>query len=331
MNRTHRVVLTGLLSMCAFSSLAHEGRPLHVDIEERDGGLYRVSWRTPTTVQPANAPEVLLPDSCVATNARPDAHRLDRHALYRCPTGLAGGNISIVYPLFNPSMTTLIRFNRQNGERHVAVLSPEEHSWTVPVAETARGVATEYLGLGMRHILGGYDHLLFVACLIFIARSPRRILVTITGFTIAHSITLALSTLEWVHVPVPPVEVVIALSIVFIAREVVRENRDTLTWRYPIAVSSSFGLLHGFGFAAVLRDIGLPQIELPTALLFFNLGVEAGQIIFVTGLVIVALGGARILRLGQATIHHRLQQFVAYGVGCMAVFWTFERLSTFTM
>ncbi len=183
----------------------------------------------------------------------------------------------------------------------------------------------------MRHILGGYDHLLFVACLIFIARSPRRILVTITGFTIAHSITLALSTLEWVRVPVPPVEVVIALSIVFVAREIAREKRDSLTWRYPIAVSSSFGLLHGFGFAAVLRDIGLPQIELPTALLFFNLGVEVGQIIFVTGLLIVALGGARILRLGQAASHRRLEQFVAYGVGCMAVFWTFERLSIFAL
>ncbi len=176
-----------------------------------------------------------------------------------------------------------------------------------------------------------YDHLLFVACLIFVARSLRRVLITITGFTIAHSITLALSTLEWVRVPAPPVEVVIALSIVFVAREIAREQRDTLTWRYPIAVSASFGLLHGFGFAAVLRSIGLPQIELPTALLFFNLGVEVGQIIFVTGVLLVAFIGARVLRLGQYGDLRPLEQLVAYGVGCVAVFWTFDRLSTFTL
>jgi hydrogenase/urease accessory protein HupE len=331
MKRVHRLLGACLLSLCAPSSLGHEGRPLHVDIEERDGGLYRVSWRTPASVPTANAPDVVLPDGCTPARGQADARALDRQVLYRCPAGLDGGRITIVYPLFNPSITTLIRFNRRNGERHVAVLSPQVRSWLVPAAETVSGVATEYLALGIRHILGGYDHLLFIACLIFVARLPRRILITITGFTVAHSMTLALSALEWVRLPVPPVEAVIALSIVFVAREIAREQRDTFTWRYPIAVSSSFGLLHGFGFAAVLRDIGLPQIELPTALLFFNLGVEVGQILFVAGLLVLALGGKRILRLSQVGRHRQLEQIVAYGVGCLAVFWTFERLSVFAL
>lgn len=329
MSRIRRLLLGCTLSVCAVLCAAHEGRPLHVEIEEREGGLYHVGWRTPGTVSPSNAPDVVLPSTCTAAGVEAVAQGLDRQALYRCATGLAGAEISIVYPQFNPSMTTLIRFNRQNGERHVAVLGPEETSWSVPSVETASGVAAEYLGLGMRHILGGYDHLLFVACLIFVARSPRRILLTITGFTVAHSITLALSALSWVRLPVPPVEAVIALSIVFIAREIAREQRDTLTWRYPIAVSSSFGLLHGFGFAAVLRDIGLPQVELPAALLFFNLGVEVGQVVFVAGLLALAVGASRALGWGPVGSHRRLEQVVAYGVGCLSLFWTLERLSTF--
>ena len=129
----------------------------------------------------------------------------------------------------------------------------------MPDAENRFAVATEYTWLGIEHIWIGIDHLLFVACLLFIAKTSRRVLITITGFTVAHSITLALSALDLVRIPTPPVEAAIALSVVFMAWEIAKGNMNSLTHRYPIAVSSSFGLLHGFGFAAVLRDIGLPQ------------------------------------------------------------------------
>ena len=144
-----------------------------------------------------------------------------------------------------------------------------------------------YLVFGVEHILSGMDHLLFIACLIFIAGTWRRILVTITGFTIAHSLTLTLSALELIRLPVPPIEATIALSIVFLAREIALDRRDTLTWRYPIAVSAGFGLLHGLGFASALKDIGLPQTEIPAALLAFNVGVEIGQIMFVSSMLVV--------------------------------------------
>ncbi len=152
-------------------------------------------------------------------------------------------------------------------------------------------MAFEYLVLGIEHILKGYDHLLFVACPVFIASSWRRILVTITSFTVAHSVTLALVALNLVRVPVPPVEAVIALPIVFLAVEIARKKRDTLNWRYPVAASGSFGLLHGFGLASVLKEIGLSPDRNPRSpSVFLNVGVEIVQILFVNMLFLVVTG-----------------------------------------
>ena len=186
-----------------------------------------------------------------------------------------------------------------------------------------------------RHIWIGIDHLLFVACLLFIARTPRRLLITITGFTIAHSITLALSALDLIRIPTPPVEAMIALSVLFMAWEIARGNYQSLTHRFPVAVSASFGLLHGFGFAAVLRDIGLPQTELPTALLFFNVGVEIGQVLFVVALVVAffALKPA-LVRLLRSAKHNEVLWSSAtvpasYVIGAVASYWMIDRVTGF--
>ena len=210
----------------------------------------------------------------------------------------------------------------------MVLLTPSSPAFVVESSPTFASVAMTYLILGFQHIWEGIDHLLFVACLMFIARTWRRILVTITGFTIAHSITLALAALEVVSVPVPPVEATIALSIVFLAVEIAKDKRDSLTWRYPVAVSASFGLLHGFGFASALGAIGLPQTEIPAALLFFNVGVELGQIMFVATL----LGLVGVLYLivkmkGRRDVEWMLslQRPVAYAIGTVAMYWTTER------
>jgi hydrogenase/urease accessory protein HupE len=168
--------------------------------------------------------------------------------------------------------------------------------------------------------------------LVLIAGTWRRILITITGFTIAHSITLTLAALELVYIPVPPVEAVIALSIVFLGREIALDRRDTLIWRYPIAVSAPFGLLHGFGFASALADIGLPQTEIPAALLSFNIGVEIGQIVFVA----VIIGLFRVVNLvvqryvmQQDSWLRFVEKPVAYSVGGITMYWLIERVSDF--
>ena len=255
--------------------------------------------------------------------------------VFRCEQGLSARVVGIEFPIINPSLSTLYKIRLGNGEEHLRILKPSETEWTVPDAENQFAVATQYTALGVEHIWIGMDHLLFVACLVFIAGTSRRLLITITGFTVAHSITLALSALDLVRVPTPPVEAVIALSVVFMAWEIAKGNKNSLTYRYPVAVSSSFGMLHGFGFAAVLRDIGLPQTELPTALLFFNVGVEIGQILFIGALLaaffLLRSVFVRVVRSAQDnTVHWRsLTMPASYVIGSIASYWMIDRIAGF--
>jgi len=314
---------------------AHESRPLYIEVTEKAPLAFSVRWKIPPSVQVRNGPEVSMTGRCVATTgAAPKGRGGLRHRSFRCEVDPAGTALRIDYPLFNPSVSALVRISRLSGETHSLLASPDETEVIIPAVESFGGVARDYLALGVKHILGGYDHLLFLVCLLLIAGTARRILITITGFTIAHSITLALSALGVVRVPVPPVEAAIALSIVFLAIEIVRGDKNSLTYRYPIAVAASFGLLHGFGFAAVLGETGLPQTEIPAALFFFNLGVEVGQVIFVAGVMLVY----QLVRLaarasGKPELSlDRLRGFqtpAAYAVGILASFWMIQRVATF--
>jgi hydrogenase/urease accessory protein HupE len=197
-------------------------------------------------------------------------------------------------------------------------------------------VAATYLRLGVEHILFGFDHLLFVLALVILVRGWRRVAVTVTAFTIAHSITLAAATLGFVNVPGPPVEAAIALSIMLVSVEILnaRGGKPSLTARLPWLVAFSFGLLHGFGFAGALAEVGLPQHAIPVALLFFNLGVEIGQLAFVAA--VLTAGGlfrtAMALRLEPAPLRrtvNRLDVIAAYAIGTVAAFWLIERTSAF--
>ncbi|MEL7186879.1 MAG: HupE/UreJ family protein, partial [Pseudomonadota bacterium] len=201
-----------------------------------------------------------------------------------------------------------------------------ERRFVMPGKETAASVAGQYTWLGAEHIWIGFDHLLFLLCLIWIAGTWKRILITVTGFTIAHSLTLALSALEIVRLPVPPVEAAIALSVLFLAVEVTKGRRDSLTWQHPIAVSSSFGLLHGLGFAAVLGEIGLPQTEVLTGLIFFNVGVELGQVAFALGVVLLLRVATALL--GESMQHHA-RPVMGYAVGCLSAYWLIGRVVAF--
>jgi hypothetical protein len=221
----------------------------------------------------------------------------------------------------------LARVERADGTTQVARLVPGRPRFTVEDAQDGASVSRTYLGLGVRHILEGIDHLLFVLALLLIVGDVRRLLITITAFTLAHSLTLAAATMGVVHVPQAPVEAAIALSIVFVAAEIVHglQGRPGLTARAPWVVAFSFGLLHGLGFAGALSEVGLPQRAVPLALLFFNVGVELGQLAFVaavwTGLK--ALAHARIAWPRWA---HAVP---AYAIGAVAMFWVVERVLAF--
>jgi hydrogenase/urease accessory protein HupE len=218
----------------------------------------------------------------------------------------------------------LVRVERADGTAQVTRLLPSDPAFVVE-ASAGRGVARTYLGLGVLHILAGADHLLFVLALLLIVKGLARVVATITAFTIAHSITLAAATLGLVDVPGPPVEAMIALSIVFVAAEIVHgaQGRPGLTARWPWVVAFTFGLLHGFGFAGVLAEIGLPQNAIPLALLFFNVGVELGQLLFIGAFAVAAFFLARIRWPRWAELAP------AYAIGGIAMFWVFQRVAVF--
>jgi hydrogenase/urease accessory protein HupE len=188
-------------------------------------------------------------------------------------------------------------------------------------------VAATYLRLGVEHILLGYDHLLFVLGLILVAASTRQLVMAITAFTAAHSITLAAAVLGVVHVPPKPVEAVIALSIAFVAVEIVRarEGKAGTAARAPWLVAFAFGLLHGFGFAGALSEIGMPEGHIPAALLFFNLGVEAGQLLFVAAVMV----SAALVRLVRLPLPRWAALAPPYVIGSVAMFWVLQRVAAF--
>ena len=306
-----------LLLLMSAQTLAHEARPVAVSIREQGDGLYAVDVRSPASVEAINRPGVTWPADCRVVSAR----------LIRCAQSLAGRDIAVTWPLYNPSVTTLLRYQPLDGATHTAVLPPTETQWTIPALPTASGVISSYFKLGVQHILGGPDHLLFVAGLLLIAGSLRRIVLAISGFTLAHSLTLSLAALGFVHVPIPPTEAAIALSILFLAREALVNNHQSVAYRFPVVVSATFGLLHGLGFAAALGEVGLPEREIPWALLFFNVGVEAGQlgfILVVTGMVAL---GRRLLAAGGVAWADKYGRIAAgYLIGVPAAFWLCQRL-----
>ena len=330
-------IFAACLLLCATLAHAHDSRPNFVEIIETEPRVFSVQWKIPATVPDAALPTIRMPDSCT-TDARLAMQQSEGayqgRLVYQCPEGLSGQQVSIEFPIINPSLSSLFQIRLANGEQYVKILKPEESSWTVPDAENKLAVAGQYTLLGIEHIWIGIDHLLFVTCLLLIARTARKVLITITGFTVAHSITLFLSALDVIRIPTPPVEAAIALSVVFLAWEIVKNDETQLTFRYPVAVSASFGLLHGFGFAAVLRDIGLPQTELPTALLFFNVGVEIGQILFLLALVAAFLVMRPVLqRLLLAKDHEVHWTWIttpaSYLIGGVASYWLIDRITGF--
>jgi hydrogenase/urease accessory protein HupE len=211
------------------------------------------------------------------------------------------------------------------------VLLPSEPRFVVTASPGAFEVVRTYTALGIEHILTGFDHLLFVLALVLLVHGVRRLIATVTAFTLAHSLTLVAATLGWMEVAGPPVEAAIALSIVFVAAEIVRsrQGRAGMTQHYPWAVAFVFGLLHGLGFASALAEVGLPQSAVPTALLFFNVGVELGQLVFIAVVLGVIAAARRLGRRSAAPKPPWLWRLPPYVIGGSASYWMLERLAAF--
>lgn len=333
----HLLVATALLLGLFWQAAAqaHDARPVVVNIRETLPGIFQSQLKVPPSVEADNLPELVWPQNCVVIN---DGSTVERNVnLLQCAPGLSGQSFALHYPLFNPSLATYYTLTAIDGSVSSAMLAPTDKAWIVPEAMTRWRVAGEYLQLGVEHILGGLDHLLFVFGLLVIARTAKRVLWTVSGFTLAHSITLSLAALGKVTVPIVPVEAVIALSIVFLAHEIFHQKPDSLTWRYPLLVSFGFGLLHGLGFASALGEIGLAENEAVLSLLFFNVGVELGQLLFIASVAALAGLGLWLLRrtgsyarsASALMLTGKMNLLSAYIIGIPATYWLLERLAQF--
>jgi hydrogenase/urease accessory protein HupE len=327
--------IAGLVAWVVIAAMpaahAHESRPAYLEINETSPGRYDVLWRTPV-LSGMRLPVMLAMPGDAQNVVAPMMHDLGDSLLERrvvdIPGGIRGKRVEFV-ALQATITDVLVRVQLEDGEYTTTLVRPSQPWIEVAARAGALAVAGAYLLHGIEHILLGYDHLLFVLALMLIVRDVRRLLWTITAFTIAHSITLALATLGIVHLPGPPVEATIALSIMLLASEVVHvaRGRTSLTQRWPWVVAFAFGLLHGLGFASALAEIGLPQGDLPLALFAFNVGVEIGQLAFIGAvLAIVALAG-RIPRYAAAI--DRLAAAVPWAIGSVAAFWFAERVASF--
>jgi hydrogenase/urease accessory protein HupE len=327
-----RSLLVVLLLVAGGCSLAraHEVRPAYLELKQTDADAFDVLWKVPAMGDNLRLGlYVRFPESC-QLDVEPtgmfigDAY-VERSSI-REPNALVGANIHID-GLRTTLTDVLVRIERMDGSTQVARLMPESPSLLVEASPSAWRVSWTYLVLGVEHILLGFDHLLFVLALVLLVKGWRRLVGTITSFTVAHSITLALATLGFVHVPGPPVEASIALSIAFVASEIVRARQGSpgLTERAPWLIAFTFGLLHGLGFAGALSEVGLPQQAIPLALLFFNVGVELGQLAFVAAILLAM----NVIRSIPVRAPSPIWKLAPYGIGSLAMYWVIERTCGF--
>jgi len=326
-----RAFLCPLVLVCLLgTAFAHELRPGYLQLRQMTADSYEIFWKVPAACEnlrlslyvelPQNCSNLSEPRGLFAAGAYSEQWSA------KCQGGLTGNSIRIA-GLTATFTDVLVRLERLDGSTQVTRLTSSIPSFLVEAAPGRFEVVRTYLVLGIEHILTGVDHLLFVSGLLLLVSGIRRLLLTVSAFTLSHTVTLTLATLGFVHVPSTPVEAVIALSILFVAWEVLRKdsNPNGLAQRKPWLVAFSFGLLHGLGFAGGLSAAGLPTAHIPLALGFFSAGVEVGHFSFVgSALLIIGALRRRLSRLPRSS-----WRIPPYAIGSCASFWLIARLAAF--
>lgn len=317
----------GLLCVLAYVAPlhAHETRPGFLELREQGRGLYDVLWKKPSGGEVEIFIAPVMPADCrfeAANQQTLTPGAMVVRGLLSCPGGIAGRTIRID-GLDSTITDVIVRVHHGDGRLESHLLKPTTPEVTLGAATSGWQRAGGYVRLGIEHILLGIDHLLFVLGLLLIVADRWMLLKTITAFTVAHSLTLAIATLGYASAPLPPLNAAIALSILFLGPEIVRRWRgeSSLTIRHPWVVAFAFGLLHGFGFASGLTTMGLPTQEIPLALLLFNVGVEVGQL----GFVALILGLERAFRSLEIRWPRLVEALPGYTVGSLGAYWTIQR------
>jgi hydrogenase/urease accessory protein HupE len=313
---------------------AHEARPAYLEIKETSPNQFSVLWRTPVLAG-MRLPVVLTMPGDVKNLKEPVVQELSDSVLERRwidagARGLAGKRIQF-RGLQLTITDVLVRVELLDRRAWTTLAHPSQPWFELAGAPSKLHVAGAYLRLGIEHIWSGVDHLLFILGLMILVKGRRRLIATVTAFTVAHSITLAGATLGFVHVPQQPVEACIALSIVFVATEIIhaRQGWQGITERWPWIVAFTFGLLHGFGFAGALNAVGLPQTAIPVALLFFNVGVEIGQLLFIAAILSLMALGRWLIRRAAIPQPAWAWRVAPYSIGGVAAFWMIQRIAAF--
>jgi hydrogenase/urease accessory protein HupE len=326
MKRGWALLATAVVALaCVAAADAHEARPGFLELRETGPETYSFLWKKPTGGEVEIQIAPVIPEACRLTT--PDRQQLTPGAVIvrgtlTCAGGLAGKTIAIA-GLEATITDVLVRVHHADGRLESHLLRPVNPSVTLGATTSGLERSLGYLRLGAQHILLGVDHLLFVLGLLLIVSDRWMLVKTITSFTVAHSITLAIATLGYASAPLPPLNAAIALSILFLGPEIVRvwRGETSFTIRHPWVVAFAFGLLHGFGFASGLTAMGLPQAEIPLALLLFNVGVELGQIAFVVLFVLLE----RSFRTLEIRWPRLVEALPGYAVGTLGAFWTIQR------
>jgi hydrogenase/urease accessory protein HupE len=326
MSRTILFILVLLMVGACTSVHAHESQPGTLDMKQVGKERYEVIWRAPVYFGRPHPACLELPANWKTVLESPVRILADSQVFRQVVTvGSKGVEGSVLrFPGLENTITVIfVRLNRLDGTTMTAVVRPSKPYAQLRGERAWYTTAEEYISLGFHHILQGIDHLLFVLGLLLIVKGRMKLLKTITAFTVAHSITLAIATLGYARAPLPPLNAAIALSILFLGPEIVRSWRGetSLTILYPWVVAFLFGLLHGFGFASGLSTAGMPKAELPFALLFFNVGVELGQLVF----VFTALALVKSFKVLAVRWPRWVEALPGYVVGSLGAYWTIQR------
>jgi hydrogenase/urease accessory protein HupE len=321
-----RLLMGVLIALAAAApATAHQFAPALLEIEERSADEAAVKWKQPAVRVQGSQLRPVLPVECEGLGdpeVKTEGTGIRASWRIRCPGGLTGKSVG-VEGIAGSQADVLLRITLRDGRRIRHVLKAEAPSFRIDADSSRTGVFKDYATLGVEHILLGWDHLLFVLALVLLVGWGRSLVWTITSFTAGHSVTLALASLGVVNMPQAPIEAAIALSIYFLAVELIaaRKDKRTLTQRAPWAVAAGFGLLHGLGFAGALAEVGLPTAEIPLALFSFNVGIELGQLAFVGAVLLVVAA----IRRTPVAWPRWAKAVPVYGIGTMATFWFLQR------
>ena len=321
-----RLLAAAVVALCALPAQADELRPGYLELTQRDAQHWKVVWKAPVLGGLATRTRPAFPLFCTqsAPQARIEGAALVAESTLTCLKDLAGSKVGLAG--MDAAFTdALLRVAPLGRPVQAARLTPTSAMVLIATVPDRWEVARSYFMLGVEHILTGYDHLLFIVALVLMLMRTWTVVRAATAFTVAHSLTLIGTTLGVIGLAQAPVEALIALSIIFLAVEIVKQDpaHPRLSERLPWLVAFGFGLIHGFGFAGALREIGLPEGDVPVALLTFNLGVEARQ------LLIIAVVIAAIALLSRCAQRHLRTAVLAasYAIGITASFWFIQRLA----